>query len=428
MPNEDLDGHPPYLKGFFVLLPDALPIPDGSTVTFYTDEPEPLLESVAMAPMETLPPVSDKFSGRNFVSIRFLQMRDPIRTAMEADNEILMHAVHRICKGAEGDRKFSSSYDSDKDDRLRTVVEMVTFVAKSEDLIATAHKPDPLTRCLTKLFEYHRSYRLLAKLVCEELTYKRLFPIVLMTHKPAASTEPPVPDGLIMLDMRPNRFGIPSAAIGDINFADVTYTYLRLSAGDPAVAHGERIADARFAYYELGKNAEAVVHLATACEIIFDGLLGMILWEARTAETDAAGIFSRDIVPRIKNEYECRLGGNWSLSAGPVGGWYESVAGLRNRVVHAGYRPSDKETNVCFDAVDDLSEYILDRLYDKAHKYPCTAWDFLGEPGFAARGGVTRRAREWLERQTETTVDRISSYAAWRTKVDQVVQRRRKAT
>ena len=47
---------PPYLKGFFVLLPDAMPVPNGSTWTFLTEELEPLLDGMVLSPAPHLPP------------------------------------------------------------------------------------------------------------------------------------------------------------------------------------------------------------------------------------------------------------------------------------------------------------------------------------------------------------------------------------
>lgn len=356
--------------------------------------------------------------------MRFLQMADNKANPIESDKQILEDAVARICP-LQGEPFVLPPHL--RDSRIRTVVEMVTFVARPEDRIATADKPDPLTRCLEKLFEFHRAYRALEKMPCEELTYKRLFPTVIKTRR-LHGDEAPTLDGVMLLDIRPNRMGTLAEAIDDADFGPVMSALSRLSVGDPAMSYLERIADARYAFDELGKNAEAAVSLAIACEVIFDGLLGMILWELQTPEAEAAEIFSRDIVPRIKNEYASRLGGNWSLSGGPVGAWYESVAGLRNRVVHSGYQPARGEVRHCFDVVSGLASFILDRLYEKSFKYPVTAWNFLGEDGFAARGGASRRTREWLDDQTETPGAVVRRYVAWRTGVDSLIQRRRKAT
>jgi hypothetical protein len=303
---------------------------------------------------------------------------------------------------------------------------MVTFVAKVDDLMATATKPDPLTRCLTKLFEFHRAYRVITKFPCEELTYKRLYPMVLTTRRRPADTKP-APDGLILLDMRPNRIGAVTDEIGSVDFATVTSTYTRLRAGDPTVAYLERITEARHAFEQLGKNAEAVLHCATGCEVILDGVLGLALFETGTPPGDVAEIFSKDLTSRVKRHYSTLIGGHWSLESGAVGAWYDNVAGLRNRVVHAAYQPSDAEVSTCFRAAERLARYLADRIFDRSRQYPGTAWTLLGAPGFDARGGASRRVQEWLGAHADIT-RWISEYAAWRTTVNDLVRRRRTTT
>jgi hypothetical protein len=188
------------------------------------DEPEPLLDNVTFAPLPHIAPAPLPGPGRNFVSIRFLQVDDPSEPAMSADAQILRLAVDRIVAGAA-----STTPPPDLElNRYRTVVEMVTFVASLADLYPTAEKPDPLKRCLTALFELHRSYRLLAKLTCEELTYRRLHPLVLTTRRRPAEPRP-TPDGITMLDMRPNRIGAVREQIGSVDFSLVTAAAIRTS-------------------------------------------------------------------------------------------------------------------------------------------------------------------------------------------------------
>lgn len=80
---------------------------------------------------------------------------------------------------------------------------------------------------------------------------------------------------------------------------------------------------------------------------------------------------------------------------------------------------------MCFGAAEELSQYLLDRLFERAHHYPVTAWVFLGRPGFGQRGGVTKRAQAWLDEQTEDITWRIKDYSAWREIVGGMVHRRR---
>jgi hypothetical protein len=90
------DFDPPYLKSFYVVLPDAIPVPNGSTWTFSTDELEPLLDRVGFHILPDLPARTSDAPGRNFVSIRFLQVEDNTDTAFDADHQALQSAFERI--------------------------------------------------------------------------------------------------------------------------------------------------------------------------------------------------------------------------------------------------------------------------------------------------------------------------------------------
>jgi hypothetical protein len=413
---------PPYLKGFFVLLPDAMPVPNGSTWTFLTDEVEPLLEGMVFSPAPHLPPTPVDGPARNFASIRFLQVDDPPEARLMADHDVLRRAVDRIVEIAVRDA--IDPPEPPKLGRYRTVVELVTFVARSEDLTTTDTKPDPLTRCLDKLLEFHRAYRLIGKLPCEELTYARLHPMVLTTRRLPEDPKP-TPDGVLVLNVRPGNVGALVEQIGSVDFHMVTAVYTRLRAGDPTIVAAERMIDARHSFLDLGKNAEAIIQIATSCEVILDGLIGMTLWERGTAPEEAAETFSRDLSARVKQVCSSLVGGRWDLRAGIIGDWYERVAGLRNRVVHAAYQPSDTEVWASLGSADALSNYINDRLFGRAHQYPITAWVFLGRPGFDQRGGAPKRARSWLDEQTEDITVRIKDYSTWRATVGDSVHRRR---
>jgi hypothetical protein len=418
------DFGPPYIKGFFVVLPDAIPVADRSSWTFITDELEPELDGVGVRAFPNLPPFGVGKPGRNFVGIRFHQIRDDALSPLEADHRILNLAVDRIHRPGEAPEPGPAPIGLQ---RYRSVAELATFVADVADLVTTPTKPDPLTRCLAKLFGFHAAYRVLAELSCEELTYKRLHPLVITTRRKLDEDGATV-DGLMMLDLRPDQIGALTEQIGSVNFGNVTDALARRLAGDPIFAYLERLTQARHAFDQLGKNSEAVTHIATACEVLLGGLLGMALWEVGTSAEDAAVTFSQDLASRVKREYAKLLGGQWSLATGAVGDWYDEVGGLRNRVVHAAYQPSDAEVAEAFAAAARLAGHIADRLHYRFRTFPATAWVFLGAPGFESRGGITKSAQKWLDSQAGEVKSHIKAYRDWRAEVNNSVQRRRIST
>ncbi|WP_370185135.1 hypothetical protein [Rhodococcus wratislaviensis] len=429
-PDEGEELQPPYVKGFVMILPDGIPIPDQTVWTFETQELEPLLDDIHFAPTASFrAPVPSDGVGRNFVSLRFWQVDDESESPFGADVRHLLKAFNRIHPPEDRNVALAPSEAVKEVDlqRHRTIVEAVTFVASTDDLIATATKPDPLTRCLDALFEFHRAYRVAAKTPTEELTYAQLFPLI-ATFRRRVDDDKVTPDGTMHLSDN-IRFGALAEHIGNVDFELVAAQLSRLRLGDPVMSFLERRVDAHYELSVKGNFGGAIVQLAIACEVILDGLLGMVLWEGGVSDADAATIFSLDITPRLKNEYAPRLGGNWALDTGILSSWFDDVAGMRNRVVHGGYRPTFVEARCASESVDSLAKSIGDRLVDKFRDYPKTAWLFLGPKGFEDRNRLTRRVREWIDvQQPNAVLDWVREYSEWRDKVNAQVQGRRRKT
>ncbi|NGP09341.1 hypothetical protein G6038_28485 [Rhodococcus sp. 14C212] len=340
-----------------------------------------------------------------------------------------MKAFNRVHPQPGADTASLASLDDEVVDlpRYRTIVEAVTFVACADDLIATEMKPDPLTRCLDALFEFHRAYRIASNTPTDELTYAQLFPLVL-TFRRALSDDVVTPDGTIHLSDN-LKFGPLAEHLGSVDLALVAEGVARLRFGDPVLNFVERKIDAQYELSVKGKHANAVIQLAIACEVVLDGLLGLALWEEGVSDTDAAAVFSSDITPRLKSECGSRFGGNWSLDTGILSSWFEDVAGMRNRIVHAGYQPTAAEAKRADAVVVTLAERISDRLCDKFRRYPRTAWLFLGQAGFERRSRYSNRVKTWIDGQPANAVlDWLRDYSKWRDSVDAQVQRRRRSS
>ncbi|CAG7637403.1 hypothetical protein E143388_07891 [Rhodococcus opacus] len=413
-----------------MILPGGIPIQDQTARSFETDELEPLLDDVRFVPTAGCrAPMPSDGVGRNFVSLRFWQIDDESESPFETDLRHLFKAFDRLHPPADRNAALASTgvvEEADIPQRHRTVVEAVTFVASADDLIATATKPDPLTRCLDALFEFHRAYRVAAKTPTEELTYSQLFPLLLMFRR-AMDDEKITPQGIMHLTSDNVRFGALTEHIGTVDFGLVAAQLSRLRLGDRVMSFAERRVDARHELSVKGDFGSAVVQLAIACEVILDGLLGMVLWEGGANETEASVIFSTDITPRLKSEYAPRLGGNWALNTGILGSWFDDVAGMRNRVVHGGYRPTGAEARRASESVEALAKSISDRLCDKFKDYPKTAWLFLGPTGFQDRNRFSRRVKEWIDSQPENAVlDWVREYSEWRERVNAQVRLRRR--
>ncbi|WP_431938643.1 hypothetical protein [Nocardia grenadensis] len=428
--NEGAGTDPPYIKGFLILLPEGIPVPDNALWVTATDELEPLLDDAALAPVDGMAPLPSDGVGRNFVSLRFWHIMDESEPSFESDIRHLMKAFDRLHPppDIEDYSEFETGSNTEEMHRYRVAVEAVTFVASNNDLIATEKKPDPLTRCLNEVLKWHRAYRIISELPVEELTYAKLFPLVPSFRRSLEGTVIE-PDGLITLASDNFKFGSWSEFIGQVDTPTLTVALARVGLGDPLTSFAERRVDARHALLKEGNFAGAVIQFAIACEVLLDSLLGMTLWEAGTNEADAAVIFSMEIAPRIRTQYAHRLGGNWQLGSGALGDWDANVAALRNRVVHAGYRPTRAEAFRASESFDALTQFVADRVCEKFRVYPKTSWLILGQRGFETRSRYSRPVKEWISAQpTNAVLDWIREYTEWRDRVNALVQRRRRSS
>lgn len=422
----------PVLAIFLLVLPDPLPIEHGSTWTRQLDEREPLLDGQEMRPLDHLPPAewARGDEGYNFVSLRFWQVRDDQADVPEFDHRSRL--AGRVAQALNPDAvpnpdELVEHYSTEPSEAYRTVVEAVTFVARPDDLVATEDKPDPLTRCIDVLTQYHRAYRLAARAHVPELTYERLHPAVLWFRKPAFDPEAlPEPAGLMLLANR----NIPVEQLTPLERDDLNnlaQSNVRAAAGDPFIVYAERRLEAEIEVLTNGRARESVVQSGIAAEVLLGALLGLTMWEEHergelTTEA-AAEVFGLPLATRIKTQYSQRLGGKWFADTDPIRGWQTDIANVRHRVVHAGYEPDTGQAYAARDALQALERFIGDRLAVKWKTYPRTAWLFLGTTGFREHGrNKLRQAEAWADAEGGLAAAKwIRAYQEWREQVNTLV-------
>lgn len=141
----------------------------------------------------------------------------------------------------------------------------------------------------------------------------------------------------------------------------------------------------------------AVLHRATACEVLLDELLAHLLWEDHVAPEDAAPLFKppRSTLDRVRTDLPQRLRGSWDVTkVDSLRAWRDDVAQLRNRVTHRAYEPSPAEDAAAAAATTGLVQLLGDRLAGD-HRHPLTTLMLIGEDGLAGRGvALTGRRRK----------------------------------
>ncbi|BBY01511.1 hypothetical protein MSEO_20100 [Mycobacterium seoulense] len=182
-----------------------------------------------------------------------------------------------------------------------------------------------------------------------------------------------------------------------------------------------------------GEYSSAILRSAQACEVLFDGILGLLLWEelggaphADGPVDKAAEIFSNDLRPRLKNAYHPLLGGRWNLTEkGTLSDWSELVATPRNRIVHRGYQPRADEAAEALNATQALDDFITGLVAARAKRFPRTALMWVTEQGLMDAGKWPLVRAFARERQRSEPPWR-DNYASWRQRVDATITPRRR--
>lgn len=411
----------PSLLGFFVLLPEGVPIRDGATWTI-EGEVEPLLQGVRLTQTLNTPPLPNDGDGpRNFVSMRFWHVEDTTDPKYVTEDDALDRAWERLVPLTAG----MSMSAPPKLERYRTAVELVTCVPALPDLSADG-QTNPLNRCLETLFEFLRALRLLKPSEYEEVTVQQLGRKIIV-FSPGDSGDTKM-HSLGTIDNLPNFFYSLGSSVGDfgrVDFERVMVQQLRLRLGDPYAVTGEHVADAHHALEVKGNLGQSITKFATASEVLLSGLLGMLLWEDKADDAEAAAILSKNVTSRIKQEYQPRLRGSWSVRSGAIRDWNYNIASVRHRIVHGGYRPTRKEAVAAQAAWVRLHNYIMSRLEDRADHYLITSW-VIANATIQEHGGGTRKVREWQRSQPNNQIlTYIKEYGEWRKRVDALIERTR---
>lgn len=427
-PTPDPGSTPPAEPGLGVLsvfvipLPEYVPIPHGTVWTKELDVEVPELADFEFA---IAPDGPTRAGGKNYVSLKFWQVIDEPGPTIHTQR-LAAKVVDQLTGQPSAEPQGGPPRPSGLENCL-TVVEAVTYVP------VDGSTSDALTNCVEAIIDFHLAYRIAENARLPELTYERLPSLVLELERSAPDFGAAEAARVHVL-AHANVQGV-SPVDRDVD-ADtihrISQVVVRLERRDPFMRFAARRADARVEAHTNGRYGESIIQTAIAAEILFDAILGLTLWEesltGAMTPAQAAEMFSTDLSPRLKTHYAPRLGGQWALNGPNLSGWFRDIAGVRSRVVHAGYRATLAEAQAATVALVELERFIGDRLADRWRKYPRTAWMFLGGPGFTRRGKA-RAALAWADtllRPLQVEIGEWSeAYGLWREQVNADVQRRR---
>lgn len=125
-------------------------------------------------------------------------------------------------------------------------------------------------------------------------------------------------------------------------------------------------------YAATGQYGEAIIFSQTSVEMFLGTLLSELLaLEGRTADEITDVFENTAFVSRVKREYHSRLGGHWNpdASSSAIGEWYSHTYSVRNRVIHAGYRPTIDEVRAALVSTQGFIDFIIQRLRRRKRQY-----------------------------------------------------------
>ena len=144
-----------------------------------------------------------------------------------------------------------------------------------------------------------------------------------------------------------------------------------------------------------GFGAPAVMSIQAALETFFAELRMLLLIDA---DTRRASQPRDDPEPSfhwiVQSVGRLVKAGNWDVNAAtPLGQYWRDLYLLRNRVVHASYRPTVDEVGAAFAAHDALRAWIAELLLAQPRRFPRTIRGFPGPAWLEERGRMTNYLR-----------------------------------
>lgn len=232
----------------------------------------------------------------------------------------------------------------------------------------------------------------------------------------------PFLQGLSIFNLNMN---IPFVAKVPQSFAEVDASLdaalVNLSNDGPFTAYRDFRREADLNYFEEGNYRIAVILYASSCEALLDELLQHNLWEDKVRPEHAAKRFlnrrgrARGIVDLVKNELQNFYQSKGWPQESPdiIGEWIDNVTSLRNKAIHYGYTPDQKEMRACVDTVNGLVEFIADRVFEARPERPITALALLGKGGLESREGWDESFRNYENSLSDLNV-RLRVFQRWR--------------
>jgi len=149
-----------------------------------------------------------------------------------------------------------------------------------------------------------------------------------------------------------------------------------------------------------GDYVDCIVSLQTAAESMMYDLLRGILVDLGKTSAQIASRVNKDLPFRslLTRELPPLIGGDWNLEGNsPVAKYWRAIYLVRNRIVHEGESPTNREAEEAKQAFFDVREYVSRLLWQKNARFPRTLVAKVGVNGLGRRGWMSQRMRQQCE-------------------------------
>jgi hypothetical protein len=355
-------------RHYVVALRTQLPVPeDGWTVVWHPPECEP--------PILTCEGVECPRA----VVTRFIATEASDTRTVESLSDVF-EAAHALAKSP---KRVRPAFDPGLT-FLRPVV--IVAAPREEDETPEQH----FDRCFGYVVDNARALLLASEELCPPVSRQQLAPSYIVVDEDADGNRH-IEGAALMMD----TYLGPSRATRHHTDLAEKFVLAGATKNPVEVHHDLRLAAQRAVFAE-GDYIGGVLKAAAACETFIKQASWHLTWEATQhllsdpAPTAMAvhRLFGARPSHLIGQVLSTRLGGDWgSRERGkPVGSWRHEVAQLRNRIIHLGHRPSERDAVGSVDALASLEKHVLDRLATRSNVYPRSSLMLVGKEGLERRG------------------------------------------
>lgn len=306
------------------------------------------------------------------IMTKWLHLPRPIRSVLE-DYSIATQALRRATDGEIGGEG-TAPPDSGVGQQRSVVIVVLPVKAREPALFPQDGTVGALMFVHWVLAEWMRAVRMATNAAIGDLTQGRL-PLMIPvryaevadggTLRWTAAWYDVCSDELVKRVLpQPIVSGTAAESIGEA-FGQITWG----RPGAVVFDHIKRGDSAKF----YGDDVGALLAYATACELAIVNLTLALAWEDGVRAEDAARTYRDMSVTTMLTSLCHPLGGTWSVDKpGFSRDWRVHVAEVRNRIIHAGFRPTPIDVARARHALEALMTTIPKRLVGKWRRYPNT--------------------------------------------------------